>query len=98
LFPDRSRFCDRRGVGVRPASGRDRRSSRRRTDRVVEAWLAGDVRGRLRPAHCEVLIERFWQCRSVAGVARRGVPTAWPKLRMQHDLRSLRLVPEEGWG
>jgi len=66
------------------------------TDRTVEAWLIAEALGRLSPVHREVLVECFYQVRSVAEAATRlGVPAGTVKSRTHYALRSLRLVLEE---
>lgn len=66
------------------------------TDRTVEAWLIAEALGRLSPVHREVLVECFYQGRSVAEAATRlGVPAGTVKSRTHYALRSLRLILEE---
>jgi len=66
------------------------------TDRTVEAWLIADALDRLSAVHREVLVECFYQGRSVAEAATRlGVPAGTVKSRTHYALRSLRLVLEE---
>jgi RNA polymerase sigma-70 factor (ECF subfamily) len=66
------------------------------TDRTVEGWLIAEALGRLSPVHREVLVECFYQGRSVAeAAARLGVPPGTVKSRTHYALRSLRLVLEE---
>ncbi len=66
------------------------------TDRTVEAWLIAEALARLSPLHREVLVECFYQGRSVAeAAARLGVPPGTVKSRTHYALRSLRLVLEE---
>jgi RNA polymerase sigma-70 factor (ECF subfamily) len=66
------------------------------TDRTVEAWLIAEALARLSPVHREVLVECFYQGRSVAeAAARLGVPPGTVKSRTHYALRSLRLVLEE---
>jgi RNA polymerase sigma-70 factor, ECF subfamily len=66
------------------------------TDRTVEAWLIAEALARLSAVHREVLIECFYQGRSVAeAAARLGVPPGTVKSRTHYALRSLRLVLEE---
>ena len=66
------------------------------TDRTVEAWLIAEALGRLSTVHREVLVECFYQGRSVAEAATRlGVPPGTVKSRTHYALRSLRLVLEE---
>jgi RNA polymerase sigma-70 factor (ECF subfamily) len=66
------------------------------TDRTVEAWLIAEALARLSPVHRQVLVECFYQGRSVAeAAARLGVPPGTVKSRTHYALRSLRLVLEE---
>jgi RNA polymerase sigma-70 factor (ECF subfamily) len=66
------------------------------TDRTVEGWLIAEALGRLSPVHREVLVECFYQGRSVAEAATRlGIPPGTVKSRTHYALRSLRLVLEE---
>jgi RNA polymerase sigma-70 factor (ECF subfamily) len=66
------------------------------TDRTVEAWLIAEALARLSAVHREVLVECFYQGRSVAeAAARLGVPPGTVKSRTHYALRSLRLVLEE---
>jgi RNA polymerase sigma-70 factor (ECF subfamily) len=66
------------------------------TDRTVETWLIADALARLSEVHREVLIECFYQGRSVAEAAvRLGIPPGTVKSRTHYALRSLRLVLEE---
>jgi RNA polymerase sigma-70 factor (ECF subfamily) len=66
------------------------------TDRTVEAWLIAEALSRLSRVHREVLIECYYQGRSVAeAAARLGVPAGTVKSRTHYALRSLRLVLEE---
>jgi RNA polymerase sigma-70 factor (ECF subfamily) len=65
-------------------------------DRAVEAWTVAEALARLSPAHRDVLVECFYQGRSVAeAAARLGVPPGTVKSRTHYALRSLRLVLEE---
>jgi RNA polymerase sigma-70 factor (ECF subfamily) len=66
------------------------------TDRAVEAWTVAEALARLSAPHREVLVECFYQGRSVAEAAGRlGVPPGTVKSRTHYALRSLRLVLEE---
>jgi RNA polymerase sigma-70 factor (ECF subfamily) len=66
------------------------------TDRAVEAWTVADALNRLSPAHREVLMECFYQGRSVAeAAARLGVPVGTVKSRTHYALRALRVALEE---
>jgi RNA polymerase sigma-70 factor (ECF subfamily) len=66
------------------------------TDRTVEAWLIAEALSRLSQVHRQVLVECFYQGRSVAeAAARLGVPPGTVKSRTHYALRSLRLVLEE---
>jgi RNA polymerase sigma-70 factor (ECF subfamily) len=65
-------------------------------ERAVQAWTVAEALERLSPAHREVLVECFYQGRSVAEVAARlGVPAGTVKSRTHYALRSLRLVLAE---
>ena len=66
------------------------------TDRTVESWLIAEALARLSAVHREVLIECYYQGRSIAeAAARLGVPAGTVKSRTHYALRSLRLVLEE---
>jgi RNA polymerase sigma-70 factor (ECF subfamily) len=66
------------------------------TDRAVEAWTIAEALSRLSAAHREVLVECFYQGRSVAeAAARLGVPPGTVKSRTHYALQSLRLVLAE---
>jgi RNA polymerase sigma-70 factor (ECF subfamily) len=66
------------------------------TDRAVEAWTVAEALARLSPAHREVLVECFYEGRSVAeAAARLGVPAGTVKSRTHYALRSLKLVLAE---
>ena len=65
-------------------------------DRAVEAWMVAEALARLSQTHREVLVECFYQGRSVAeAAARLGVPPGTVKSRTHYALRSLRLVLAE---
>lgn len=65
-------------------------------DRAVEAWTVSEALARLSQAHREVLVECFYQGRSVAeAAARLGIPPGTVKSRTHYALRSLRLVLAE---
>ncbi|MEV0732050.1 sigma-70 family RNA polymerase sigma factor [Polymorphospora sp. NPDC050346] len=65
-------------------------------DRAVEAWTVAEALARLSPAHREVLVECFYEGRSVnEAAARLGIPPGTVKSRTHYALRSLRLVLEE---
>jgi RNA polymerase sigma-70 factor (ECF subfamily) len=66
------------------------------TERAVESWLVAEALSRLSRPHREVLVECFYQGRSVAEAATElGVPPGTVKSRTHYALRSLRLVLEE---
>ncbi|PRY00833.1 sigma-70 family RNA polymerase sigma factor [Allonocardiopsis opalescens] len=74
-------------------------------DAAVESLLVAEALRRLSPAHREVLVECFYQGRSVSEAARRlGVPPGTVKSRTYYALRALRValaemgVVEEGDG
>ncbi|MFD0784742.1 sigma-70 family RNA polymerase sigma factor [Micromonospora azadirachtae] len=65
-------------------------------ERAVEAWTVAEALNRLSPTHREVLVECFYQGRSVAEAASRlGVPPGTIKSRTHYALRSLRMVLAE---
>jgi RNA polymerase sigma-70 factor (ECF subfamily) len=65
-------------------------------DRAVEAWTVAEALGRLSPGHRDVLVECFYQGRSVAETAARlGVPPGTVTSRTHYALRSLRMVLDE---
>jgi RNA polymerase sigma-70 factor (ECF subfamily) len=65
-------------------------------DRAVEAWTVAEALARLSPPHREVLVECFYQGRSVSEAASRlGVPPGTVKSRTHYALRSLRLILAE---
>src|SRR5690348_707400 len=65
-------------------------------DRAVESWLVAEALSRLSRPHREVLVECFYQGRSVAEAAKKlGVPPGTIKSRTHYALRSLKLVLEE---
>jgi RNA polymerase sigma-70 factor (ECF subfamily) len=66
------------------------------TERAVESWLVAEALSRLSRPHRDVLVECFYQGRSVAEAASRlGVPSGTVKSRTHYALRSLKLVLEE---
>lgn len=65
-------------------------------DRAVEAWTVAEALKRLTSQHRQVLLECFYQGRSVAEAADRlGVPPGTVKSRTHYALRSLRIILEE---
>jgi RNA polymerase sigma-70 factor (ECF subfamily) len=65
-------------------------------ERAVEAWTVAEALGRLSETHREVLIECFYEGRSVAETAARlGVPPGTVKSRTHYALRSLRMALDE---
>jgi RNA polymerase sigma-70 factor (ECF subfamily) len=65
-------------------------------DRAVEAWTVAEALARLSASHREVLVECFYQGRSVAeAAARLGVPSGTVKSRTHYALRQLRMVLNE---
>jgi RNA polymerase sigma-70 factor (ECF subfamily) len=66
------------------------------TERAVESWIVSEALARLSPQHREVLVECYYQGRSVNEAASRlGVPPGTVKSRTYYALRSLKLVLEE---
>ena len=65
-------------------------------DRAVEAWTIAEALNQLSPPHREVLLECFYQGRSVAEAAvRLGIPPGTVKSRTHYALRALRVALEE---
>ena len=65
-------------------------------DRAVEAWTIAEALNQLSPSHRDVLVECFYQGRSVAEAAvRLGVPQGTIKSRTHYALRALRVALEE---
>ena len=72
-----------------PATGDD-------TDRMLQAWLVADALARLSTDHRQVLVECFYEGRSVAEAATQlGIPEGTVKSRTHYALRALRLVLDE---
>ena len=83
----------RRGVHRRAARAAETVDE---AERAVEAWTVAEALNRLSPTHREVLVECFYQGRSVAeAAARLGVPPGTVKSRTHYALRSLRLALAE---
>src|SRR5262249_53259955 len=65
-------------------------------ERAVEAWTIAEALSRLSPAHRDVLVECFYNGRSVAEAAvRLGIPPGTVKSRTHYALQSLRLILAE---
>lgn len=65
-------------------------------ERAVQSWTVAEALDRLTPEHRAVLVETYYEGRSVAEAARRlGVPAGTVKSRTFYALRALRLVLEE---
>jgi RNA polymerase sigma-70 factor (ECF subfamily) len=65
-------------------------------DRAVQRWAVAEALDRLTPQHRAVLVETFYEGRSVAEAAQRlGIPPGTVKSRTYYGLRALRLVLEE---
>jgi len=66
------------------------------TERAVESWVVAEALSRLSASHREVLVETYYQGRSVAEAAEKlGVPAGTIKSRTYYALRSLKLALEE---
>ena len=66
------------------------------TDRMLQAWLVADALARLSTDHRQVLVECFYEGRSVAEAATQlGIPEGTVKSRTHYALRALRLVLDE---
>lgn len=66
------------------------------TDQLLESWVVADAVSRLSVDHRLVLVECYYQGRSVAEAARRlEIPEGTVKSRTHYALRALRLALEE---
>jgi RNA polymerase sigma-70 factor (ECF subfamily) len=80
--------ADERALAAAPAADE--------LDRAVQRWTVADALARLTPEHRSVLVETYYEGRSVAeAAARLGVPPGTIKSRTYYALRALRLVLEE---
>jgi RNA polymerase sigma-70 factor (ECF subfamily) len=62
-------------------------------DRIVQRRALADAIHQLTPKHRDVLIERYFQCRSIAETAQElGVAPGTVKSRTHHGLRALRVL------
>ncbi len=67
-----------------------------RTDQLLLSWVVAEALTRLSEDHRAVLVECYYQGRSVADAARRlGIPEGTVKSRTHYALRTLRLALEE---
>ena len=65
-------------------------------DDVLQSWVVGDCLAALSPDHRAVLVETFYQGRSVRQAAAvLGVPEGTVKSRTYYALRALRVALEE---
>ncbi len=65
-------------------------------ERALESWAVSDALSALRPDHRRVLLETYYQGKSVAEAATAlGVPAGTVKSRTFYALRALRLALEE---
>ncbi|RFU43353.1 sigma-70 family RNA polymerase sigma factor [Actinomadura logoneensis] len=65
-------------------------------DRALESWTVAEALSDLSPSHRAVLVQTFYQGRSVAEAARvLGIPPGTVKSRTYYALRALRLALEE---
>jgi RNA polymerase sigma-70 factor, ECF subfamily len=65
-------------------------------ERALESWAVADALSSLRPEHKRVLLETYYQGKSVAeAAATLGVPAGTVKSRTFYALRALRLALEE---
>ena len=66
------------------------------TDAVLQAWVVAEAVSGLTADHRAVLLECYYNGRSVAEAARRlGIPEGTVKSRTHYALRALRLQLEE---
>lgn len=65
-------------------------------DRALEAWHMAEALRSLTANHREVIIETYYQDRSVAQAAERlGIPPGTVKSRLYHGLRNLRVALQD---
>ena len=65
-------------------------------DRAVQSWLLGDALRQLSPAHRDVIVERYYNDRTVREAADRlGVAAGTVKSRTHYALQELRLALED---
>jgi RNA polymerase sigma-70 factor, ECF subfamily len=70
--------------------------TRDQTDDALQTWLVAEALHRLSRDHRQVLVECYYQGRSVAEAADRlGIPAGTVKSRTHYALRALRLVLQE---
>jgi RNA polymerase sigma-70 factor (ECF subfamily) len=66
-------------------------------DRIVQRRVLADAIHELTPKHRDVLMERYFRCRSIAETAQQlGVSPGTVKSRTYHALRALRVLLDEG--
>lgn len=66
------------------------------TDELLQSWLVADALAQLSQDHRAVLVECYYQGRSVADAAQRlGLPQGTVKSRTHYALRALRLALQE---
>jgi RNA polymerase sigma-70 factor (ECF subfamily) len=65
-------------------------------DRAVQRWVVAAALDRLSPEHRAVLVETYYEGRTVSeAAARLGIPAGTVKSRTHYALRALRLALEE---
>lgn len=65
-------------------------------ERAVQSWTVAEAMTRLTPEHRAVLVETYYEGRSVADAAQRlGIPAGTVKSRTYYALRALRLALDE---
>jgi RNA polymerase sigma-70 factor (ECF subfamily) len=81
---------------VSTAEPPERAPARDQTDELLQSWVVADALSRLSEEHRLVLVECYYQGRSVAEAARRlDIPEGTVKSRTHYALRALRLALEE---
>jgi RNA polymerase sigma-70 factor, ECF subfamily len=95
LLIDADRAARSRPVTVRPQPAEEGRDDTG-LDRVLDQQLVADALDQLSPAHRAVLVETFYQGRTLAKVARQlGIPDSTARSRLHYALQALRRQLEE---
>jgi RNA polymerase sigma-70 factor, ECF subfamily len=90
LLTDADRAARSRPFTV-PAQGADEGGDDAGLNRVLDQQIVADALHQLSPAHRAVLVETFYQGRTIAKVASRlGIPDGTARSRLHYALRALR--------
>ena len=95
LLIDADRAARCRPVTVRPQPAEEGRDDAG-LNRILDQQLVADALHQLSPAHRTVLVETFYQGRTLAKVARQlGIPDSTARSRLHYALQALRRELEE---